>query len=303
MGTRTALFSRHQPGGVFDLTDLEKHPGDVWFVDSTNAAATDSVGYGQNPDKPLATLDYAIGLCTASKGDVIYVMPGHAETITSAVTCDVAGVSIIGLGRGRIKPAFTGSGAIDVFTITAASVHLRNVRIVGASANVTALVNVAGADVELIDLVLEPAETPLMSITVASGANRLTIGGLRWRGTAAGPDCVVDFEAHVEDWHFYDWIVNATTSGCDLGVLRANVDAVPGGIAEDIRAIGLDTLFVDFNSSDAVGEGLFINCAWQHAAAATAANGYDLGGYGMHLTGVSDGANRAAILHPATSAT
>ena len=51
MGTRTALFSRDQPGGVFSIQDMLEHPGDIWFVDS-NATTTgaDSVGYGKSPD-------------------------------------------------------------------------------------------------------------------------------------------------------------------------------------------------------------------------------------------------------------
>ena len=44
MTNRTALFSRHQPGGVFTVDDLEQHPGDIWFVDSGATAASDATG-------------------------------------------------------------------------------------------------------------------------------------------------------------------------------------------------------------------------------------------------------------------
>ena len=278
--------------------------GNAFYVDSgKTTTGADSPECGKSADRPFLTLDYAIGQATASNGDVIYVMPGHAETITSAVTCDCIGLSIIGLGRGRNIPAFTGSGAIDVFTITGASTYIGNIRIVGASASVTSLVNLAAADIELGHLVVEPAETPLMTFTIAAGAHRFHIHDLKWRGSAGGPDVVFDFEAKVYDWIIEDCFINARASGCDLGVFRANAVAAPGGFIKNVHAIGVDTLFVDFNSSIAVGEGMFIDCSWQHTAAATAANGYDLGGYGMHRTGVSDGANRAAIIHPATSAT
>ena len=72
MASRTALFSRKQSGGVFTISDLRQHPGDIWFVDA--GSGTDGDGYGQNPDAPFATLDYAVGKCTASQGDVIYLM-------------------------------------------------------------------------------------------------------------------------------------------------------------------------------------------------------------------------------------
>lgn len=126
--TRTALFSRHQPGGVFTISDLEDHPGDIFFVDSGHAAATDATGAGRSPDTPFATLDYAIGQCAANNGDVIYVMPGHAETISGAagVDCDVAGITIIGLGKGAARPTFTLSAVASTFELGAASVHIKN---------------------------------------------------------------------------------------------------------------------------------------------------------------------------------
>src|SRR3990167_6061342 len=47
--------------------------------------------------------------CTASRGDVIFVMPGHAETVSAAggITMDVNGVAIIGLGSGDLRPTIT----------------------------------------------------------------------------------------------------------------------------------------------------------------------------------------------------
>src|SRR5262245_23346085 len=76
--------------------------GKVFFVDSN----TGSNGYtGLSIQDPVATIDFAIGLCTANKGDTIYVMPGHAETIgNGTIACDVAGVTFIGLGDGAAKP-------------------------------------------------------------------------------------------------------------------------------------------------------------------------------------------------------
>ena len=120
MGTRTALFSRQQAGGVFSIQDVIAHPGDIFFVHS--GTGVDEAGYGNNPDAPLATVDYAIGLCTAAKGDVIYCMPGHAETVTAtSIALDVAGVTIIGLGHGLNRPVFTFGAAAATITVSAAN--------------------------------------------------------------------------------------------------------------------------------------------------------------------------------------
>lgn len=100
--------------------------GSVFFVDS-NTGSDDNDG--TTKDLPFATLDEALGHCTANKGDIIYLMPGHAETITGAggITIDKAGVSIIGLGRYDARPAFLMDGATTVTAlVTAANATIKN---------------------------------------------------------------------------------------------------------------------------------------------------------------------------------
>ena len=80
--------------------------GDVYFVHSSTGNANNT---GLTPSDALATIDGAINKCTASQGDIIIVMPGHAENIAAATSLvvDVAGISIIGLGRGRNRPVLS----------------------------------------------------------------------------------------------------------------------------------------------------------------------------------------------------
>ena len=134
MANRSSLFSRRYPGGVWTVQDMLDHPGNIFFVDSGMTGAADSSGYGLSPDKPFATIDYAVGQCTASNGDVIYVAPGHAETLATAgaITTDVEGISIVGLGNGDNAPTLT-YGATDATTIVSAdNVLLKNLRFVSA---------------------------------------------------------------------------------------------------------------------------------------------------------------------------
>ncbi len=145
MAQRTALFSRRQAGGVFTISDFVEHPGDIWFVDA--GSGTNSAGFGQNPDSPVASLDYAVGLCTASQGDTIYLMPGHAENIGSATACvlDVAGIKVIGLGTGNLRPTLTLTTATTAtISITAANVWLENVLVVGNFLDIASAFTVAG---------------------------------------------------------------------------------------------------------------------------------------------------------------
>jgi hypothetical protein len=148
---RTALFNRKQPGGVFTVQDMLDHPGDIWFVDSTASAASDTAGFGKNPDAPVATIDYAVGLATASKGDVIYVMPGHNETITAATSLviDKIGLSIIGLGRGMNRPILDFDNTAGSIEMDAASCRLSNIVLRASVASCVVAINVDASDCEI----------------------------------------------------------------------------------------------------------------------------------------------------------
>lgn len=198
---RTALFSQHQPGGVFTISNLEQHPGSIFFVNS--ATGTDGAGYGQNPDAPVATLDYAIGLCTASKGDVIYVLPGHAENLTLAtsVNCDVAGVTIIGLGEGTLLPTFSTTAAAGSITIGAANVTLRNLRLLAAFATGTT-----------------------SAITIAAAGDGCTLDGIQFRDTAATDEFLVH--------------VSVATTVTDLLIKNCSFVTLAGSLTNSILFAG-----------------------------------------------------------------
>lgn len=119
------------PKGVssFGMPIFGETTGRVFFVDSTSPNKGDDTSHGSEPFTPFATLDFAIGQCTANRGDRVYVLPGHTESVTGAagINCDVAGVSVIGLGVGRDRPRFTFSTSTAASVdINAASVSIRN---------------------------------------------------------------------------------------------------------------------------------------------------------------------------------
>jgi hypothetical protein len=103
--------------------------GNVWFVDSGSSAASDTATKGRSKENPFATLDYAFSQATASNGDVIVLMPGHSETITTTNTLalDQAGIQVIGLGLGRTRPTFLiDGGTAAEITVTAADIWVEN---------------------------------------------------------------------------------------------------------------------------------------------------------------------------------
>lgn len=110
--------------------------GKYLFVHNGVGADTNT---GRDVLHPMATLAAAIAKCTANKGDVIVVMPGHAETIINATAfnLNVAGVRIVGLGSGLLRPTFTYTTATTAtFTVSAANCGIDNCVFIANFANV-----------------------------------------------------------------------------------------------------------------------------------------------------------------------
>jgi len=230
MTNRTALFSRHQPGGVFTVQDMLDHPGDIWFVDSGASAASNTAGFGRNPDAPFATLDYAVGNCTASNGDVILVMPGHAENLAadSAVDIDVAGVKVIGLGWGANRPTFTATAIAGDFKLAAAGTWVENILFLSGVDATTGMVEVSGADCTIKNCEFRDSvdQATDMLITV-NNADRLLVDGCEFiMAAAAGANSAIALvgadDAHILNCYIYG---NFAVGAIDLrGTASARVN-------------------------------------------------------------------------------
>lgn len=179
---RSAIFSNTAPGYPANIIDVNKYPGNVFFVNSSHSAATNAAGGGQSPDKPLATIDYAVGLCTANNGDVIVVMPGHNEGITAAaaIDLDVAGITVLGLGRGGNKPTIDFDHADASVAIGADNVRVENIRFrVSANAVTVGLDVEAGFDgYEIVNCEFGWAETATDEFNIALRINAGCSDGL-----------------------------------------------------------------------------------------------------------------------------
>jgi len=133
--------------GSGDLTTT----GNVYFVDSGQANASDS-HKGTDSKKALLTLDAAVGKCTANNGDIIVLMPGHAESVTTAaaIDLDVAGITIKGFGSGSSRPTFTFDTTTSVdIDIDAANITIENVLFEAGIDAVAAAIDVNATDFTL----------------------------------------------------------------------------------------------------------------------------------------------------------
>lgn len=160
----------------------QTNPGKVFWVNSSAAIAEKGVGGSDsNPgtyQKPFATVDYAIGKCTASRGDIIMVMPGHTETISAAggVALDVIGVTIVGLGKGALRPTFNFTATASTMTISAANCAVTNCLFTGGIDAVVSPIVVSAADCVIENCELRDVTGQMTDgVLTTAGATRLKI--------------------------------------------------------------------------------------------------------------------------------
>ena len=162
-----------------------KGTGKMFYVDSGVA----NEGNGTSWTSARDTLDEAVGLCTASRGDFIFVAQGHNEALTAAdgVDCDIAGITIIGVGNGTLMPTFDYDLAAGEFVIGAANVTIQNLRFRAGTSTITKAIDVeaAGDDFKIIGCEFGWAEAATdefsSAIIVADTANYGLIEGCTMR--------------------------------------------------------------------------------------------------------------------------
>ena len=209
------------------------HPGRVYWVSNSTVlvpgqGAAGSDGNDGTYTRPFSTVDYAVGRCTANRGDVIYVMPGYTQTMSGAdaVDVDVAGVRVIGLGRGTLMPTFTYSNAAGEFVIGASNVRIEGLRFVPSVTGITHAVNVEATfdHVEIVNCRFDTGEAAtvdefLISISVGTTANYGLIQGCYFDQGLAGATNAISL-ATPQYWTIRDNFI--------MGDYTANIATITG---------------------------------------------------------------------------
>lgn len=135
------------------LTQMQ--PGQTFFV-GNGPVLNPNQKPGSNGNRgtfldPFATLTYAINTaCTQGRGDIVFVLPGHAESIPNATTLVMAcaGVAVIGLGAGNMRPRLTFTTATTAnIPLRAADMSIQNVLVLNNFADVASNFTEIGASV------------------------------------------------------------------------------------------------------------------------------------------------------------
>jgi hypothetical protein len=161
--------------------------GDVRYVSSTTGTST---GNGLTPETAYGTIQAAHDASAANNGDEIHILPGHVETVVGAagIAISKAGLRVVGLGAGRLRPVITFTTATAAsFDITAANVLVQNLAFVCGIDNQTAMVNVSTADVAFEDCEFETNTGTVgaaVGILTAATATRLRVERCYFHGPA-----------------------------------------------------------------------------------------------------------------------
>lgn len=230
-----------QPTGGNKWADSFYRPGDpVGNVLYVHHSGT-STGNGFSPETPYSTITAAVAACTASQGDVVYVMPGHAETIIAAAGVDlaVAGVAVIGMGEGATRPTVTfGTSTAATIKFSAANCRLANIRCVANIDSLASFIEGAAdnAIIEDCDFVTASTKEALCGIAIPTTYDNWLIRRCKFiqgtdptgtnAGAGTGAIYLVDSEnVLIEDCEFRgNWetafVHNKTTAAANLWVRR-----------------------------------------------------------------------------------
>ena len=248
--------------------DLPVPTGEVFFVGSTRVP-----GGGKTPTAPFPTIAEALTHCTANRGDMIIVLPGHVETLTAALDLNVAGVSVIGLGQGSLRPTLTGNGTIDAVDISAANVRFEGFHFAAPETDAqTSFINVgaSGATLKNISGIgSQTAKNVVDCITVEAGSHDLTLEGVRFYNSVVAVNSFISLEGACSRVTLRDIVCHGdvVAGGLIDGALITQL------VMEDVRIAVVGTT-KPAATLDSNPTGLARNCffAGTHATLATNAN-------------------------------
>lgn len=226
--------------------------GKVYYVSST----TGSPGNGLSIDAPLTTVFGANGAVAkianrTNSGDVIFVLPGHTESISSADHGShwgtASGFSIVGLGTGTMRPTFTWTTATSTLLIDTANVEIANCRLLlaGSTTSTTALTVAA-------PITISAAGCRIVGNYIQWGVDADQIVGQAITTTAAADDlvfannmCEAAAAAVVADTKTFLQLI-----GCDRAIIRNNfivggTTTITDGLIEGVTTASTNIVLED----------------------------------------------------------
>lgn len=197
----------------------------IFYVDATNGSDSYS---GTSWKAAFATIDTAIGSCTANAGDIIYVAQNSDETKSTTgalITADIAGVTIIGCGTGPERPTLTLSHTGAKIDITADGVIFYNFIIDATGVDsVNTPINLSGVGSFIVGCDVRVGDTVgqadlCVTVGVADGdANDAGIIGCSFFSNTAGAASAITFAKDMTNFIIADCTIygDYSTAGIEI---------------------------------------------------------------------------------------
>jgi hypothetical protein len=205
------------------------NPGEVFFVsnadvllDKNQSVAGVNQAGGGTFQRPFRTLDFAVGQCTASRGDLIILMPGHEETLSSAtaLAMDVAGVTVLGLGTGTLRPKFIlDTATTTTVAVSAANVSFKNIIFSANFADIAELFTPTAVNLHLEDCKFTQEATNMNFVEIAdtsttdNEADGLSFLRCEWIEPDTATTSLVNVDADVDRLSVVDCDINLGING------------------------------------------------------------------------------------------
>ena len=261
-----------QDGPSLNALGAVMHPGvRGMFVRSTGRADHDPQWLA-NSGRLFPTVAAALIEARSAKCDVVNVLPGHVETISTADHWAdlVAGTKIVGWGTGTERPQITWNAATATILLNVANVNLigLNLYMAGDPASTTALtvaapITVSAAGCGFYDCFMhvgvDANQIVTKAITGTNAADYLTFSGCHMYGATAA-ECTTVLEILGSDFlRMYNTHIQAGTSSTTVGVMRLNATALLGGYVGNCSFVNRKALSVHAVTGVAASAGVCEN--------------------------------------------
>lgn len=309
----TGLPNYAAGAGVRTEYGLMLPPGTrVVYVRSTGVQSGDNQ---EIANRLLPTLAAGLLECRAGLGDIVYVLPGHTETVTSTSFTAVAGARVIGLGDLNRDdcPTFTWSSAAATWAVNAKNMYFSGLRLLMDNFNgVTAPINITASGCTFANNYMRWSSGASLlattAITVGSGATDCAIMYNDIYGVAAGvcTDGIKLLGATTPDRCkiIGNNMVAAATSA--RGLINVSVAALGVVIADNnITNLAATSIAgISYSNVAATGHCMYNNVTVFSTGAQTGGTtGITVGGAsnltGFHQNFVVNDVNKSGILEPA----
>jgi hypothetical protein len=295
----------------------QAQPGKVFWVSNASTLQVGQKGGSDGNkgtfDAPFSTIDGAIGQCAAGRGDVIFVKPGHAETISAAngILADIAGVAIVGLGAGASRPTITlDTATTTTIGVTAANVTFKNIIVTANFADIVAPFTLGAAkNFGLEDVYVKATATNMNFVYVVdtnattADADGLSITGCKWIEPDTATESMVKMDGTNADVRMEN---NSVTLGVKNNAAALMVIAT-GKVVTAGRVVGNHVYRLNTDTatgailihSDGTNTGIVANNFAQHADTAAELLVTATSGWGVFDNKASGVAGASGYLLPA----